>query len=81
LPALLCRLHPIVVSWISAELEGAAAAGEADRGTMAKLTDEQRRALRLPARSPNGCMDARESRVGSSAGKVIQREFSNVSLG
>jgi hypothetical protein len=31
---------------------------DADRGTMAKLTDEQRRALRLLARSPNGCTEA-----------------------
>jgi hypothetical protein len=38
----------------AAELEGAAAAGESDRGAMAKLTDEQCRGRCLLARSPNG---------------------------
>jgi hypothetical protein len=36
---------------------GAAAAGDAERA-MAKLTDEQRRALRLLAHSPDGCTEA-----------------------
>jgi hypothetical protein len=39
-----------------AELAGAAAAKDADRGAMAKLTDERKRALRILARSPNGCL-------------------------
>jgi hypothetical protein len=41
-----------------AELERATAAGEPDRGAMAKLSDDQRRALRLLAGSPNGCTGA-----------------------
>jgi hypothetical protein len=31
---------------------------------MAKLTDEQRRALRILARSPNGCIEARMMAFG-----------------
>jgi hypothetical protein len=41
-----------------AELEGIAATGEPDRGAMAKLNDEQRRALRILARHLNGCAEA-----------------------
>jgi hypothetical protein len=40
-----------------AELEGAAAAGEPDRGAMAKLNDDQRRALEMLAHQ-DGCAEA-----------------------
>jgi hypothetical protein len=41
-----------------AEPEGAVAAEEPDRGAVAKLSDEQRRALRRLARRPDGCAEA-----------------------